>query len=330
MQGRGNRKGENRRREGTLILVGAAIALAQIVLASPTQAQSPVCRQLLAQAKQSTGSSSVRGLERDLARSLAQADRRGCFGGFFFRARGKGCGALLKRIDRLEDMIHQPRRSRSNEWVKRELARNGCFEKSPVETANVAPAGEYRTVCVRSCDGYFFPLGFSQSKGDFKRDREMCRSMYGDAAADLYFYPSDASSDKMVSLDGEAYAKQSFAFAYQHKFQPACQAELQRGFQRLRDSFFTVASRDSFRRFKLIPTPVQRPQDDPPVIPEAGVSHPPKTVSRILPSFPTYVTEATSIPNETSAADPRNEKYSDLLDVLRDWIAPQAKADAAE
>ena len=232
------------------MLVGAAIALAQIVLASPTQAQSPVCRQLLVQAKQSSAGSSVRGLKRDLARSLAQADRRGCFGSFFFRARGKGCGALLGRIDRLEQMIHQPRPSRSNDWVQRELARNGCFKKAPVETAEVASSGGFRTVCVRSCDGYFFPLGFSQSKGDLTRDREICKGMYGDAAADLYFYSSDGSPDKMISVEGEAYATQSFAFAYRQEFRPACQAELQRGVQRQRDKFLTVAAKDAFKRFK--------------------------------------------------------------------------------
>ena len=164
MERRDGRQGENRRR-GRTLCSWHGIALAQIVLARRPRRRvrcavsSSYKRSKAPRAPRCEASSGT-------CRSLAQADRRGCFGSFFFRARGKGCGTLLGRIDRLEQMIHQPRPSRSNDWVRRELARNGCFKKAPVETAEVASSGGFRTVCVRSCDGYFFPLGFSQSKGD--------------------------------------------------------------------------------------------------------------------------------------------------------------------
>jgi hypothetical protein len=287
----------------------------------------------MSQARENSAASPVRGLKRELARTISQADRRGCFRGFFFRARGKGCGSLLSRIERLEEMIHQPApRPRNRDWVKRELARNGCFEKSPadtrtaetpaINTPDIASSGGYRTVCVRSCDGYFFPLGFSQSKSEFARDRETCKGIYGDAAADLYFYPSDGSPDQMISLDGNAYAKENFAFAYQREFRPACQSELQRGVGRMRDAFLTVASREAFRRFKLIPVPIPRPTGDERLIAEdERMSTPPKTVSRILPPFPVYASMA---PQAVAAHE---KKEPDLLGAILEWISPAAKAD---
>ncbi|RVD49639.1 DUF2865 domain-containing protein, partial [Mesorhizobium sp. M2D.F.Ca.ET.140.01.1.1] len=35
---------------------------------------------------------------------------------------------------------------------------------------------EFRTVCVRTCDGYFFPMSNAASYGDFERDQKNCES----------------------------------------------------------------------------------------------------------------------------------------------------------
>ena len=34
--------------------------------------------------------------------------------------------------------------------------------------------GEFHTSCVRTCDGYFFPMSNSASLGDFERDQKNC------------------------------------------------------------------------------------------------------------------------------------------------------------
>ncbi|RUZ94038.1 DUF2865 domain-containing protein, partial [Mesorhizobium sp. M7A.F.Ca.CA.002.05.1.1] len=36
--------------------------------------------------------------------------------------------------------------------------------------------GEFHTSCVRTCDGYFFPMSNSASAGDFERDQKNCES----------------------------------------------------------------------------------------------------------------------------------------------------------
>jgi hypothetical protein len=227
-------------------------------------------------------------------------------------------------------MIQQPAtRPRDKHWVQRELARNGCLETSPVEDVDAAASEGYRTVCVRSCDGYFFPMGFSQSKSDFARHRTMCKGLYGSASADLYFYPSGKTADEMVSVEGKAYAKQSFAFAFQREFRPACQAELKRGFEQVRDAFLAETSKEAFRKFKSIPIPVPRPTaEDAVVANDEDAEPPPKRVSRIIPSFPVYLNESKVTSREAveaSAAPPRYDPLSSLLDL----ISPPAEAAAA-
>jgi len=39
-------------------------------------------------------------------------------------------------------------------------------------------ANTYRTLCVRSCDGYYFPISYATGRGRFKTDAAVCASMY--------------------------------------------------------------------------------------------------------------------------------------------------------
>ncbi len=39
-----------------------------------------------------------------------------------------------------------------------------------------APPGSYRTLCVRTCDGYYFPMSNASSPSDFERDQSNCQS----------------------------------------------------------------------------------------------------------------------------------------------------------
>lgn len=58
-----------------------------------------------------------------------------------------------------------------------------------------APPGvtTYRTVCVRLCDGYFFPISFSTLESHFERDVDACQSRCA-APAELYYYQNPGGS----------------------------------------------------------------------------------------------------------------------------------------
>lgn len=84
-------------------------------------------------------------------------------------------------------------------------------------------AGEtYRTLCVRLCDGYYFPISTSTTRDRFSQDSAACRSRCGTAAR-LYVYKTrDGGTDSMVDLNGRRYASLGPAFLYRAKYDQSC------------------------------------------------------------------------------------------------------------
>ncbi|MCF3641936.1 DUF2865 domain-containing protein [Rhizobium sp. TRM95111] len=77
-------------------------------------------------------------------------------------------------------------------------------------------SGGLRTVCVRTCDGGFFPISSGATPLDFRRDQKICAAMCPNTETEL-FYHSIASqeTDQMVSsLTGQPYSVLPNAFAY--------------------------------------------------------------------------------------------------------------------
>lgn len=73
----------------------------------------------------------------------------------------------------------------------------------------------FRTLCVRKCDGYYFPISFSTTKDNFKRDTVACESMCPGTEVELFMHkvPEEESED-MTTAKGEPYKAMSYAFAY--------------------------------------------------------------------------------------------------------------------
>jgi hypothetical protein len=91
--------------------------------------------------------------------------------------------------------------------------------------AKFSPAGSYRTICVRTCDGYFFPISWSARRDDFEADSAMCRSMCPGAPAELYVHETGTESDTAVSLAGMSYRDMPAAYRYRTVRDPACACE---------------------------------------------------------------------------------------------------------
>jgi hypothetical protein len=76
--------------------------------------------------------------------------------------------------------------------------------------------GEYRTSCVRTCDGYSFPMSSAATIGDFQRDQARCEAACPGADVEM-FYERDGSGDlsRMISsVTGTPYAWLPNAFVY--------------------------------------------------------------------------------------------------------------------
>jgi hypothetical protein len=82
--------------------------------------------------------------------------------------------------------------------------------------------GRYRTLCVRTCDGYYFPISPSSSMRDFERDQQNCEAMCPGAEAHIYYQDAgDENAEAMVSaVTGERYAELPAAFLYRQPGTP--------------------------------------------------------------------------------------------------------------
>lgn len=84
--------------------------------------------------------------------------------------------------------------------------------------------GTYQTLCVRTCDGYYFPISFSTTQEHFADDANQCQQMCPGAETALYFHPMP-SGDPEASISyrtGEPYASLPKAFAYRKGLDNAC------------------------------------------------------------------------------------------------------------
>jgi hypothetical protein len=81
----------------------------------------------------------------------------------------------------------------------------------------------YRTLCVRSCDGYYFPISFSTTSQRFVADRQMCEQMCPNAEVELYYHPDPGSDpESMMSVAGRPYTELPNAFRYRKELDPSC------------------------------------------------------------------------------------------------------------
>ncbi|MEM9733256.1 MAG: DUF2865 domain-containing protein [Pseudomonadota bacterium] len=81
-----------------------------------------------------------------------------------------------------------------------------------------------RTMCVRRCDGYFFPVNLSGSAAGENAPQEACNNLCPGRDMALYKHkPASQSVAEMVSHDrGEPYTALKNAFAFRQAFNPAC------------------------------------------------------------------------------------------------------------
>ena len=85
------------------------------------------------------------------------------------------------------------------------------------------PFATYRTVCVRLCDGYFFPVSFSTLRNHIERDVDVCQSKCA-APAELYYYQNPGSTmEQAVSARNQTpYTGLKTAFRFRKEFVQGC------------------------------------------------------------------------------------------------------------
>lgn len=83
--------------------------------------------------------------------------------------------------------------------------------------------GTYRTLCVRTCDGFYFPISFSTIPAKFPIDASTCQQMCPGTEALLYTHRNPGEdANAMVSLYGEPYALLPTAFRFRQTYDKSC------------------------------------------------------------------------------------------------------------
>jgi hypothetical protein len=195
----------------------------------------------------------------ELDRLSQQSQRQGCSGGGFFSlfsGQSPQCGPLNNQIQQmranldrsLSDLQRLQGNSGEREGQRRgilvALGQNDCGPQyrqyatggpggffdalfggggySPAP-ADAPLAGTYRTLCVRTCDGYYFPISYSTVPSKFGDDEQLCRRMCPATEANLYSHRNPGEDvARAVSLSGRSYSELPTAFSYRKQYNAAC------------------------------------------------------------------------------------------------------------
>jgi hypothetical protein len=197
----------------------------------------------------------------NLDRLNAQAQRAGCGGGGFFSLFGgqpQQCGALNNQIQQaratLDRTMSDLQRVQGNTGSDREgqrrsvinaLAQNNCgpqytqqasqgggffdrlFGPGTIINPNASPvptSDTYKTLCVRTCDGFYFPISYSTVPGHFAEDEKACQRLCPAAEVSLYSHRATGEdvNNAVSTSNGRLYTELSTAFAYRKQFNPTC------------------------------------------------------------------------------------------------------------
>ena len=86
-----------------------------------------------------------------------------------------------------------------------------------------AQSGSFRTVCVRTCDGFYFPVSYAASSARFAQDEKTCQRMCPAAEVMLFSYRTTGEDiTQATSVSGQPYTSLPNALKYRTEFNPSC------------------------------------------------------------------------------------------------------------
>ncbi len=103
----------------------------------------------------------------------------------------------------------------------RKEARRETRPRRKLAMALAWSGGSY-TVCVRACDGGFFPVTYFGAASRSDTLEQVCRSQCPNADVALYSFPFGGTIDEAVSSAGEPYANLPNAHKFEQSYDPSC------------------------------------------------------------------------------------------------------------
>jgi hypothetical protein len=137
-----------------------------------------------------------------------------------------------------------------------------------------------KAVCVRTCDGSFFPVSYSAGSSRLDSLQQMCTALCPNTEVSLYTYSPSADIDQAVSISGAPYMDSPNALKYRQTFDASCTCR-QRG-QSWADALANAEQMLGSERHDIVVTPeksveLSRPKVDPKAKTAKPVLEAPKT-----------------------------------------------------
>ncbi|GHD10110.1 DUF2865 domain-containing protein [Tianweitania populi] len=302
------------------LLLTASLAPSQAVAASPQ-----LCRQLEAELAATGKGSQSSAKAREYDRAITEQERQlSLTEGEWQRADcGYGFDGGADRVcRRIEDTL--ARMERNYAELQRERARLGSSRSSPVERQRIQRAiddagchepapkpqevavprpsqpkpsqDRLRTICVRTSDGYFFPMSYGVTRDDFARDAKACQATCPSTEMRLYYHKvPDQDAAEMVSADkNEPYSALPTANLYRNHPQSGASA------------CAPAAPEPTIASVPEQPAVSAPAQNRPATPPSSAPFEPPVTASPSIQVLPDQSAEPKQAPSVT-AAQPKSE-----------------------
>jgi hypothetical protein len=141
-------------------------------------------------------------------------------------------------------------------------------------------AGSY-AVCVRTCDGSFFPVSYSGAGSRADSLEDVCRALCPNADMALYSFPFGGTIDEAAAPSGEPYANLPSAGKFEHTLDPSCSCR--RKGQSWADALADAEARYGHQKHDILVTPEKSAEMARPIIdPKAK----PTPDSKLKPGVP--------------------------------------------
>lgn len=184
--------------------------------------------------------------QQQLQRAREQAHQLGC--GRFLSGINSSCNSLKSTMGRMQSNLVELQRTRATmgsgnrgqrakllaaldanncrapRTPSREAAKPAPQRPAAPQTANAQSgvvrigrqSGNFRTMCVRTCDGYYFPVSYSVPQSAFERDANACQAMCPGTNVELHYHrmPGQESEDMVSVATGLPYREMKNAFLY--------------------------------------------------------------------------------------------------------------------
>ena len=194
--------------------------------------------------------------QQEIDRATQQAQRLGCStSGFFLFNLGQNpqCTGLNNQIERMRANLARTTaemqrlsggsldRGEQRRSILMSLAENNCgpqyrsanqqapgffgalFGGTPDNPSYGAQGGTFRTLCVRTCDGSYFPVSFATTPARFRDDEQACQRMCPAAEVMLFSHRNPGEEvAQAVSIQGQPYTSLPNAFRFRQEFNQAC------------------------------------------------------------------------------------------------------------